>query len=173
MKSISCSEDLIVDSFLFSHFIRAVVDIFLFVWNNFFFKGGTGDLSRTGSVAGGLGGIVSGGFLKLGYIPVSQVYIFWYIYKQTSIFIKRKDKTNFYISYLQAVSQCEGKARWLFEIQNYNKDRSFKPTLSLGSQFPNLVRICFFLQVFGGKSCRASSKAGGGAVCRGFCRSWS
>ena len=41
-----------------------------------FLKGGTGDLSRTGSVAGGLGGIVSGGFLKLGYIPVSQVYIY-------------------------------------------------------------------------------------------------
>ena len=36
-------------------------------------QGGAGDLSRTGSVAGGLGGIVSGGFLKLGYIPVSQV----------------------------------------------------------------------------------------------------
>ena len=62
-----------------------------------FFKGGTGDLSRTGSVAGGLGGIVSGGFLKLGYIPVSQVYIDTCIYKQTSIFINRKDKTNCYI----------------------------------------------------------------------------
>ena len=62
-------------AFFFSHFIPALVDIFLFFWHNFFFKGGTGDLSRTGSVAGGLGGIVSGGFLKLGYIPVSQVYI--------------------------------------------------------------------------------------------------
>ena len=38
-------------------------------------QGGASDLSRTGSVAGGLGGIVSGGFLKLGYIPVSQVMV--------------------------------------------------------------------------------------------------
>ena len=51
-----------------------------------FFKGGTGDLSRTGSVAGGLGGIVSGGFLKLGYIPVSQVYIDICIYINRQVF---------------------------------------------------------------------------------------
>ena len=49
-------------------------------------QGGVGDLARTGAVAEGLGGLVSGGFLQLGYIPVSQ-----------------------------AVGQCEGKARYLVE----------------------------------------------------------
>ena len=64
-------------------------------------QGGAGDLSRTGSVAGGLGGIVSGGFLKLGYIPVSQV-IKMMMMLMLIIYI---------CALLQAVGQCEGKAR--------------------------------------------------------------
>lgn len=45
-----------------------------------------GDIRRTGSIVQGFQGLVSGGFQKLGYIPVSQ-----------------------------AVSQCEGKARKIVE----------------------------------------------------------
>ena len=85
-------------AFFFSHSIRAVVDIFLFVWNNFFFQGrnwrSKSNWERCGGSWGNCVRRVSQTWI---YSSFPGIYWYMYIYKQTSILINRKDKTNCYI----------------------------------------------------------------------------